>query len=420
MEILSTGEKIKRARVYKGITLKELCGEKISISKMSCIENEKIKADKECLEYISERLNIDYEYLVQDIYEQLVDNLKKIDTEVMSDEDREELIIQSLQYAKENSFYELGFKLIHTLFIIYLDKSMVEKSYTLLSDYNDIYKECRNEENDIIFQEDMAQFFTNIKEYSEGASFYCKVRELLSAQKPMDKSRYMKACLTEAVCYRKLNLITKAYDLLKENLKYVKHLPSEDIIGGYFNQLSLCSIILKNNNVDEYAQEAMKYMKDNLVYKAKSEGKLSKCYFQVGEYDKARDLMESAIRTFPRVEEKAYAEFMIDCIKTLYINKSYDKMLDIVEDTLNIAIKIDDIKLIEKSYYYKGMALQKKDSMYSAEIYMNLSTDALSKFGTREELYERYNEMGNMYHKLNETRQSLNYFILALKLEKVI
>ena len=29
MEILSTGEKIKRARIYKGITLKELCGEEI-------------------------------------------------------------------------------------------------------------------------------------------------------------------------------------------------------------------------------------------------------------------------------------------------------------------------------------------------------------------------------------------------------
>jgi len=45
MEILSTGEKIKRARIYKRITLKELCGEEISISKMSCIENGKIKAD---------------------------------------------------------------------------------------------------------------------------------------------------------------------------------------------------------------------------------------------------------------------------------------------------------------------------------------------------------------------------------------
>ena len=43
MEILSTGEKIKRARVYQGITLKELCSDEISISKMSCIENGKIR-----------------------------------------------------------------------------------------------------------------------------------------------------------------------------------------------------------------------------------------------------------------------------------------------------------------------------------------------------------------------------------------
>ena len=59
MEILSTGEKIKRARVYQGITLKELCNDEISISKMSCIENGKIKADSEILHYISKKLDID-------------------------------------------------------------------------------------------------------------------------------------------------------------------------------------------------------------------------------------------------------------------------------------------------------------------------------------------------------------------------
>ena len=78
MEILSTGEKIKRARIYKGITLKELCGEEISISKMSCIENGKIKADDECLKYISDKLQIDYSYLVQDVYEQIKENIKII------------------------------------------------------------------------------------------------------------------------------------------------------------------------------------------------------------------------------------------------------------------------------------------------------------------------------------------------------
>ena len=54
-------EKIKRARIYQGITLKELCGNKVSISKMSCIENGKIKADKDILEIIDEVLNTIHE-----------------------------------------------------------------------------------------------------------------------------------------------------------------------------------------------------------------------------------------------------------------------------------------------------------------------------------------------------------------------
>ena len=69
MEILSTGEKIKRSRIYKGITLKELCGDKISISKMSCIENGKVKADRDIIQYIADKIGVDFKYLVQDVYE---------------------------------------------------------------------------------------------------------------------------------------------------------------------------------------------------------------------------------------------------------------------------------------------------------------------------------------------------------------
>ena len=78
MEILSTGEKIKRSRIYKGITLKELCGDKISISKMSCIENGKVKADKDIIQYIADKIGVDFKYLVQDVYEQIEDNIENI------------------------------------------------------------------------------------------------------------------------------------------------------------------------------------------------------------------------------------------------------------------------------------------------------------------------------------------------------
>ena len=66
MNFLSTGEKIKRARIYRGITLKELCQKDISISRMSCIENGKVVPDRWVLELVAKRLNLDLDYLLCD------------------------------------------------------------------------------------------------------------------------------------------------------------------------------------------------------------------------------------------------------------------------------------------------------------------------------------------------------------------
>ena len=44
------------------VSLKELCEDKISIAKMSCIENGKAKADKELLEYIAKKIHIDFSF----------------------------------------------------------------------------------------------------------------------------------------------------------------------------------------------------------------------------------------------------------------------------------------------------------------------------------------------------------------------
>ena len=76
MKILSTGEKIKRSRIYKGYTLREICDDKISVSKMSCIENNKVIAEPWILELISKELDIDIEYLNENVFEQVKGNIK--------------------------------------------------------------------------------------------------------------------------------------------------------------------------------------------------------------------------------------------------------------------------------------------------------------------------------------------------------
>ena len=117
MEILSTGQKIKRARIYKGITLKELCKDKISISKMSCIENGKVKADNDTIRYIADIIQVDYDYLVQDIYEQIVSNLEIIKNVETSEKELEENVNINLSYAIEYKYNDLALELLHILFL---------------------------------------------------------------------------------------------------------------------------------------------------------------------------------------------------------------------------------------------------------------------------------------------------------------
>ncbi len=85
---------------------------------------------------------------------------------------------------------------------------------------------------------------------------------------------------------------------------------------------------------------------------------------------------------------------------------------------LNYAINLDDIKFIEKSYYYKAIILDRQGQSSSAEMYMNLSLDSLLKFGEKQDIYTRYLEMGSMYHKLGNVADSIKYFSLAIQLEK--
>ena len=64
------------------------------------------------------------------------------------------------------------------------------------------------------------------------------------------------------------------------------------------------------------------------------------------------------------------------------------------------------------------MVHQKRHEYIQAEMYMNLATDFLLRFANNEERYIRYNEMAELYYNLNELKDSIKYFTLAIQLDK--
>lgn len=418
MEILSTGEKIKRARIYKRITLKELCGEEISISKMSCIENGKIKADDECLKYISDKLQIDYSYLVQDVYEQIKDNIKSVKKSKHSLEKIESIIKYNLDYSFRYNFNDLALELIHILFKLYIKDNKIEKLQLLISKYFDLYQHATNNEQIIIYYNDMAEFFVKNKEYHEAISYYSRIIQIYEKDQIKFDDKYIYACFYEGICYKNINLIEESYKCLKKIIDKEALFKNNNDKGDYYHEFAIVNILLYIGEADKYLNIALDYKKDDMKELAKFKAENGDIYFKVHKDDKALIELEDAAKIYPREDVRGCGEFLIKCIDILYKNNKYDEAFSYISEALNLAIDIDDERLIEKAYYFKGMIHQKLNDYIQAEMYMNLATDFLLRFANNEEKYKRYNEMAELYYNLNELKESIKYFTLAIQIEK--
>lgn len=420
MEILSTGEKIKRARIYKGITLKDLCEDKISISKMSCIENGKVKADKDIVQFIATKIELDYDYLIQDVYEQIVENLAAINAGKSNSEDIEEDIKHNLYYAVEYEYYELAFELIHILFSYYLEEQKYEKIQLIISQYYDLYQKNNKDGNTIVYYSDMAKYLLQNKEYSEAIAYYVRLREIINIEEPKGKELFSTITYNEGICYCRLHNEIKAYDLLKDSIKYESYLQGDINKGKVCQAYAMVCIRLRAEDAQKYVEKTYEYQKSNPMIVASAKGEYGKAYFEVGQNNKAVEEILEGIKIFPRHNKEKYVQFLNESIETLYKYEQYDKAFELTGQALDLAIETGDIKFIEKAYYFKGSILQKKGNFREAEMYMNLALDSLLKFGTKEERRRRYIDMASMYYNLGDVKDSLKYFSLAMTKEKNI
>ena len=418
MEILSTGEKIKRARIYKGITLKELCGDKISISKMSCIENGKVKADEDILKYIANRIDSEYDYLVKDVYEQIQENLLKIKSNKFKDEELEQNIKVNLSYAIDYKYYNLAFEFMHILIDGYLKKKKSENIQLYISKYYDLFQKNNSIENTITYFLDMADYLLLSEEYGEAIIYYDKLRNLVNFNEldKMDLVFYM-VFYKESLCYSKMGENEKAYKVISKIINSADRIKDKQLLIKVYELYSILSIRNNSSDSKEYINKAIELQKDNKESLALLKSQYGEAYFDVLNYDEGIKQIEEAVLLYSSSSKDEYVYFLNRCIEILYNNKQYDKAYEITDEALNMAIIINDIKLIERIYYYKGSILQKQKKYREAEKYMNLSLDSLFKCGSKEERYLRYIEMGNLYYNLNDVKESVKYFTLSNRIK---
>lgn len=420
MEILSTGEKIKRTRIYKGYTLREMCDDKISVSKMSCIENNKVMAEPWVIELISKKLDIDVKYLNENVKEQVEENIKALqeNSKDVKDDDFEAKVCYNLEFAQKYNYYDLAIELIHMLFNFYLDNRDFEKTQSITSEYYDLYLKTSIDDNQLAYYIDMARHLYIKEDYLQASSYYRNVRHRLRDSKIPNYKKIIIVTYNEAACNIMIKNYERAYYVGIRLLDLVEYVDTDFKAAEIYHMLAMLSIRINNGKFEEYEKKSYELYKDKASNMAIAIYNYGSTMFDCNMKNKAIEYINKGLSCYPRDNKVGLVKYMLDCVNELIENNVLDEAKIISDEVLNYAINLDDIKFIEKGYYYKAVILDRQGQSSSAEMYMNLSLDSLLKFGGKQEIYTRYLEMGSMYHKLASVAESLKYFSLAVQLEK--
>lgn len=415
MEILSTGEKIKRARIYRGYTLKELCDKKISVSKMSCIENGKIKPEEWVLKFIANKLEIDLLYLKQDIKDQIVENINRIVKDGKT-KDYEDTLRYNLKFAKENCYNDICFRILHLLFKYYLDTEEIEKAQSIIHNYYCYLQKCFSYENSMIYYIDIAKWFFACGQFLHSVSYYNNAIDI--ALKSNRQDFLIEALYNQAVCYFEMFNYEKSYNLAYKVMNLIDYVKEDMKKAKIYHLMALLYIKTDMQKFEMYKQKVDELYGSDLKNKAKALFDYARIMFILGMKDDATAYLIKARDMYPKDDINELAKFYLTVIEILINNILLDSAQQICDTVLNYAISLNNMKYIERAYYYKAVILVRQGNFEFGEMYMNLSLDTLLKFATSTKIYKRYMKMGQMYYKMGSTSEAIKYFDFAVKLDQ--
>lgn len=418
MEIFSIGEKIKRTRIYKGYTLKDICDDKVSVSKMSCIENDKIPPEDWIIEHIASKLDLNIDYLKCDVKTQIKNNIKQIENNKESTE-YESKLNYNLAFALKYEYYDEAFYIMHVLFLYNIESNRFERLQALIPVYYEISVKSSLEEDKLKYYMDMGKYLYKSKEYIQALNYYNMVRKAVEGK---NKNYILaKSILNECKCYIMSERYEEAYELSHRFLDIVDYFKKNTEKADVYSILAILSII--NSNMDKF--EEYKYITYELYGEELYKKAIATYNFGIAMIDmdlknKGIEYLKKALEYYPREDLNKVTVFMITCLDKLINNDDIEYVENIINDTIDYSIKINNIRCIEKAYYYKAILMERKQDIQQQETYMNLSLDVLMKVGRKKELYYRYIDVGNMYYNMNNIEESIKYFNLAVKLSKRI
>ena len=413
MNILSLGEKIKKLRKEKNMTLKELAGDRITAAQISHIERDKSHTSYELLEYLSERLDVSIDYLLE---------TKEMQSKKITDN----LILQSEIYIKRDALDEAE-KEIHEIIEICEEYGLSEnygKCNYLLGDIylkrkdgatanfyfeKALFYFIKNDDKKRIFQcyMNIANIYFDEEFYQVSLTNYYFAKDILEEINIDDPDTYKELYSKISKCYMRMDDSEKA-------LEYIELIGSID--NNYSPTQEVEMLVLKAKKLlsegkyldsKDYFTKALK-----IIEKEENKDKLAQVYLTVGKiYGEMGDnekLLQYSEKVYD-LKKSDSDEYMMDSLFNIiesYIDsnnfeqaKKYSKLA--LAAAIKTKSKYDEFRALK---YYCDIYKYKGETEISIE-YLLKCIDIVSALDKEEVLGNLYIELGQLYSGISKDKE---------------
>ena len=417
MNILRLGEKIKKLRKEKNMTLKELAGDRITAAQISHIERDKSHTSSELLEYLAKQLDVSVDYLLE---------TKEMQSKKLTDN----LILQSEILIKCNNLEKAEEQLNEAIKICY--KYNVLDNYGtcnfLLADIN--FKNGKYSEAVMSYEKALHYFIRNndkeklykcylnigkiylIEELYKGAIFQFEFAEgILNEIKIEDVDTYKDLYSKMAYCYIKLNNNEKS-------LYYINKMDEIDIKNNPDEELN--AIMLKANNLlnmgefeksKEYFKKALEILDEekNKTELASIYLTISEIYKSIGNLDKVLEYSQRVYDIKKSDEDEYMMKSLFKIIEVYISNYDYDMAKRYCKIALASSIKnknrLNEYKILK---YYSDMYKAQNENVIAIE-YLHKCISIISELNNKKILADLYINLGELYSNISKDKE-LEYY----------
>lgn len=410
MEILSTGEKIRKARIKKSMTLKDLCGKEISVSKMSTIENDKVQAEDWILDLVSKRLGISKQNLKKDMVEEVEDELERLSTRVYSKEYEKELR-NLIQVTEENKLPMQTFYARIQLINHYIEKYKIDQLNVEISYLYRTFINIVNQETMYLYFLSMGKYLFTTGEYKNALVF---LNHLMSnfyvLPDFISKEERLKIPLMTVICH----VYLEEFDEANKLVPYLEELLVVTKSNVTKGEIHLIYYLLQPENAEKEYKEIERCFKATPERLAQAKHRIAMKFLEEGKIEQSYKEMEEASKIFPTEHMSQHVELVLKAME-VFVGKGHfkeaSKYIDLV---VNAAIENQENGAVERAYYFKGILLAEAGNYDMAETYLSVSLDMLIKKGRTKDLSKRYEDLAHVYYKMGKKEDAIRYFALSI------